>query len=205
MVKGIDSFREWFRGYEKQYVLIGGTACDLLMSNEGLDFRATKDIDLVLIIESVDAAFGKRFWKYVVAAGYEHRNRSTSKPQFYRFVKPKSEEYPTMIELFTRKPDVITLPEDAILTPIPMDEEVSSLSAILLDDNYYKFLRQGRIRLTELLNPEMEQLQCLPDAINADMREFIERMMLEDTDLKQLGIQSKNKEEILDELRSIYL
>lgn len=45
----------------------------------------------------------------------------------------------------------------------------------------------------------------MPDAINADMREFIERMMLEDTDLKQLGIQSKNKEEILDELRSIYL
>lgn len=63
-------------------------------------------------------------------------------------MKPKSEEYPTMIELFTRKPDVITLPEDAILTPIPMDEEVSSLSAILLDDNYYKFLRQGRTRVT---------------------------------------------------------
>lgn len=141
----------------------------------------------------------------MVAAGYEHRNRSTSKPQFYRFVKPKSEEYPTMIELFTRKPDVITLPEDAILTPIPMDEEVSSLSAILLDDNYYKFLRQGRIRLTELLNPEMEQLQCLPDAIKSDMKEFIERMMLEEVDLKQLGIQGKSKEENLDELRRIYL
>ena len=72
MVRGIESFREWFRGYEDQYAIIGGTACDLLMSDEGLDFRATKDIDLVLIIEAVDTDFGKRFWEYVVTAGYEH-------------------------------------------------------------------------------------------------------------------------------------
>ncbi len=55
MVRGIDSFRDWFRGYEDQYVIIGGTACDLLMTEEGLDFRATKDIDLVLIVEAGDA------------------------------------------------------------------------------------------------------------------------------------------------------
>lgn len=81
MVRGIESFREWFQGYEEQYAIIGGTACDLLMTEEGLDFRATKDIDLVLIIESVDAAFGSRFWEHVTAAGYEHRNKSTGKPQ----------------------------------------------------------------------------------------------------------------------------
>ena len=39
------------QGYEEQYAIIGGTACDILMTEEGLDFRATKDIDLVLIIE----------------------------------------------------------------------------------------------------------------------------------------------------------
>ena len=53
MVTGFKSFQEWFKGYEQQYTIIGGTACDLLMSDEGLDFRATKDIDLVLIIEAV--------------------------------------------------------------------------------------------------------------------------------------------------------
>lgn len=31
MVRGIESFREWFRGYEDQYAIIGGTACDLLI------------------------------------------------------------------------------------------------------------------------------------------------------------------------------
>lgn len=148
MVRGIESFREWFRGYEDRYAIIGGTACDLLMTEEGLGFRATKDIDLVLIIEAVDAAFGSRFWEYVTAAGYEHRNKSTGVPQFYRFMNPGSGEYPSMIELFTRKPDAIILPEDAVLTPLLMDEEISSLSAILLDDDYYEFLRQGRIKVS---------------------------------------------------------
>lgn len=91
--------------------------------------------------------FGKRFWEYIVAAGYEHRNRSTGEPQFYRFTNPQSREYPAMIELFTRKPEGIILPEDAKLSPLLMDEDVSSLSAILLDDDYYEFLRRGRIRV----------------------------------------------------------
>lgn len=147
MVGGIESFREWFRGYEEQYTIIGGTACDLLMSDAGLDFRATKDIDLVLIIEVVDADFGNRFWEYVAAAGYEHRNKSTGKSQFYRFMNPRSKVYPAMIELFTRKPDAILLPEKAVLSPLPMEEDVSSLSAILLDNDYYDFLRQGGVRV----------------------------------------------------------
>ena len=62
MIIGIDSFKEWFKGYEEQYVIIGGTACDILMSKEGLDFRSTKDIDLVLIVEAINAEFGIRFW-----------------------------------------------------------------------------------------------------------------------------------------------
>lgn len=251
MVRGIESFREWFQGYEDQYAIIGGTACDLLMTEEGLDFRATKDIDLVLIIESVDAVFGSRFWEYVTAAGYEHRNKSTGEPQFYRFTNPQSREYPTMIELFTRKPDAIILPENAVLSPLPMEEDVSSLSAILMDDDYYEFLRQGRIRvsgitvlsapylipfkakawldlsrrkeegeqvdsrnirkhkndvfrLTELLDRNMDSLAYIPDTIRADMREFTERIRLENVDLKQIGILEKSKETVLEELNAIY-
>lgn len=251
MVRGIDSFRDWFQGYEDQYAIIGGTACDLLMTDEGLDFRATKDIDLVLIVEAVDAAFGKRFWEYVVAAGYEHRNKSTGEPQFYRFTNPQVRDYPTMIELFARRPDAIVLPEDAVLTPLPIDEEISSLSAILLNDDYYEFLKQGRVRvsdvtildapymipfkakawidlsdrkaageqvdtknikkhkndvfrLTELLDQDQQALSFLPDTVKRDMQEFIERMISEDVDLKQLGIRDKTKQMILEQLRVIY-
>ena len=115
------------------------------MTEEGLDFRATKDIDLVLIIEAVDANFGKKFWEYVKQAGYEHCNKSSGVPQFYRFSHPISNQYPAMIELFTRKLDAIQLPEDAVLTPLPMDDDISSLSAILLDNDCYEFLKQGKV------------------------------------------------------------
>ena len=32
MIRGFESFKEWFKGYEDGYVIIGGTACDLIMS-----------------------------------------------------------------------------------------------------------------------------------------------------------------------------
>ena len=145
MVTGIDSFKKWFKGSEEQYAIIGGTACDILMMEEGLDFRSTKDIDLVLIIEAVDANFGKKFWEYIKQAGYEHCNKSLGVPQFYRFSHPISNQYPAMIELFTRKLDAIQLPKDAVLTPLPMDDNISSLSAILLDNDYYEFLKRGKV------------------------------------------------------------
>ncbi len=57
MVMGVESFRQWFAEYTEQYTIIGGTACDLLMSEDGLDFRATRDIDMVLIVESLTPEF----------------------------------------------------------------------------------------------------------------------------------------------------
>ena len=39
------------------------------------------------------------------------------------------------------------LPESAILTPLPIDDDISSLSAILLNDEYYEFLLHGRVRI----------------------------------------------------------
>ena len=67
MVTGLESFRRWFTEYTDQYTIIGGTACDLLMSEDGLDFRATRDIDMVLIVESLTPEVGRGFWEYVKA------------------------------------------------------------------------------------------------------------------------------------------
>ena len=150
MVRGIEGFRNWFAEYSNQFTIIGGTACDLLMSENGLEFRATKDLDIVLIVEGLTPDFGHRFWKYIQAGGYEHRNRSTGAPQFYRFTNPKSKEYPYMLELFSRRGHSIRLPEDAMFTPLPLDDELSSLSAILLDEDYYQFLLEGRILVKEI-------------------------------------------------------
>lgn len=140
---GIDSFKQYFKGFENQYVIIGGTACELLMSEQELDFRATKDIDMVLIVEALSKEFGEIFWKYVQDASYKYINKGTGKAEFYRFSDPKSSEYPKMIELFSKKQDWFLPTTNQNITPIHVDDEISSLSAILLDDNYYAFLTDG--------------------------------------------------------------
>ena len=44
MVTGLELFKEHFRPYADNYVLIGGTACELALEEAGLPFRATKDL-----------------------------------------------------------------------------------------------------------------------------------------------------------------
>jgi hypothetical protein len=145
MVKGLDIFREWFADYGDQYILIGGTAASLAMEEAGLDFRATKDLDIVLHVEALTPAFGETFWKFIQAGGYEIRQASDKqKPAFYRFQKPADPKFPAMVELFSRAPDSLRPIGDGNLTPIPFDETVSSLSAILLNDAYYAFIMAGR-------------------------------------------------------------
>lgn len=141
MVIGVDRFRAHFVGHEHQYVLIGGAACDLVMDEVGLDFRATKDLDIVLIVEALDRAFAERFWEFIEAGDYEIRERSEGEKILYRFQKPKAADFPAMLELFSRAPAGLELGADSRLTPLPIDQAVASLSAILLDESYYAFLK----------------------------------------------------------------
>ena len=172
MVKGITNFKKRFRGYENQYVIIGGTACDF-----------------------------------------------------------------------------IVLQDDAMITPIPIDEEISSLSAILLNEAYYELLKNGQIivegvpvlnptclipfkakawldlrerkasgqqvdgknikkhkndvfRLAQLILPETRQGLCAE--IAGDMRKFLSEMGNEDIDLKSIGVRGADKKRILTILYQCY-
>ncbi|PYC22208.1 hypothetical protein [Pseudomonas mosselii] len=143
-VRGLTLFGQHFSHYRDQYVLIGGVASSLVMDKAGVSFRTTKDLDIVLIIEALDSQFVGAFWAFVHSGGYQIRQASTARPVFYRFQNPTDETYPAQLELFSRTPDGLDHPELATLTPIPTDESVSSLSAILLDEGYYAFLLEGR-------------------------------------------------------------
>jgi hypothetical protein len=145
MVRGLGLFRDAFQGFADQYVLIGGTAASLSLGQAGLPFRATKDLDIVLLVEALTPAFGAAFWSFVRDGGYQARlSASTGKPCFYRFDKPKDLRYPAMIELFSRVPEALRGLELGHLSPLPLGDDLSSLSAILLDDSYYAFVIEGR-------------------------------------------------------------
>lgn len=156
MVKGIEKFREHFAGYEDRYTLIGGSACYLAMADAGVDFRATKDLDLVIAAETLDESFVKRFWEFIEAGTYESRQKSTGERRLYRFHTPEDDTYPYMIELFSRVPDAIEYEGEGRYTPLPGGEEASSLSALLMNDAYYELVQEGTVVLDGLpiLKPE---------------------------------------------------
>ena len=154
MVKGLDTFREFFEEYEDQYVLIGGAACDIAFESNDVSFRATRDLDMVLIIEALTPDFGEKFWDFIVAGKYRNKSTNSGKPQFYRFDKPEDDSFPKMIELFCRSDFELKKAEG--ITPVHIDDEISSLSAILLDDDYYRVLLNGKTIRNSLsvLRPE---------------------------------------------------
>lgn len=141
MVRGLELFRQRFPQFEGSFVLIGGAACDEWFTSLGLVFRATRDLDIVLIIEVVtpDAARGLR--TFIAEGGYEIRQRTTGAPVLYRFAKPTRAEFPFMLEFFSRRPDGLELGEDQQIAPIPVGADHHSLSAILVDDDYYSLIR----------------------------------------------------------------
>ena len=150
MVNGLEHFKRHFAAYTDQYVLIGGTACTIIMQEAGFDFRATKDLDIVLYVEALQEHFVKAFWQFINEGGYQNKQHSTSKEIFYRFSNPRNRDYPAMLELFSRIPDNVKLSNIGHLTPIPLDEAIASLSAILLDEDYYNFIHSGKLTIDGL-------------------------------------------------------
>ncbi|MFO7930838.1 MAG: hypothetical protein R6U97_05490 [Desulfosalsimonas sp.] len=113
MVRGLERFRDFFRDHADKYIMIGGTACDVAMRQMGLDFRATKDLDIVLVLEAVDHGFGNLFMEFVNQGQYKNKHKSSGKSLFYRFEAPRDQTFPYMLELFARQPDVPDSGRDA--------------------------------------------------------------------------------------------
>jgi len=150
MIKGLEHFKKHFFSLADHYVLIGGSACTVIMEDVGLEFRATKDLDIVLYVEALTHEFATAFWQFIRNGRYTNRQHSTGKQMFYRFSSPKTADFPVMLELFSRVPDSITLCGESHLTPIPINDTISSLSAILLDDDYYQFIHSGKLQIDGL-------------------------------------------------------
>ena len=142
-MEGLDKFREAFEAFSENYVIIGGTACDITMTGTAVRPRATHDIDMIVIVEKMTANFAEHFWKFVREGGYRPERRKqkegeTPKYELYRFVNGRP-DYPEMIELLSRHPDILGEPKGLTIEPLPVDEDTSSLSAIIMDDDFYHF------------------------------------------------------------------
>lgn len=92
MVRGIDTFKEFFKGFEDNYVIIGGTACEIHEDLYAQVPRATKDIDIILVVEALSAEFVAKFWEFIKKGNYDQRNKGVNENvepnhEYFRFMK----------------------------------------------------------------------------------------------------------------------
>jgi len=191
MVKGLELFKKYFENYSANYVIIGGTACDIIIDEAGLLPRTTKDIDVILVVEALSTEFVSQFWKFVKDADYSSQEKADNQRQYYRFKKPANTDFPYQIELFSRTPDYFILQNDSHLTPIPVDDDLSSLSAILLNDAYYNYMIDKSSVIDGLHYANIESLICLKAKAYLEIDERIKNGSREDS--KQL---KKHKSDI---------
>lgn len=139
MVKGLDKFREAFSQYSDNFVIIGGTACNEVLSDTEMRPRATMDIDIVVIVEKMTKEFATAFWTFIQDGGYRPGIRknsdSTIKYVLYSFDDGKA-GYPIKIELLSHHNEIFSAATH--IEPLPIEDNVSSLSAIILGEPYYR-------------------------------------------------------------------
>lgn len=141
-VIGLDLFQERFADFQDAYILIGGAACELWFAEQNLEFRLTKDLDIVLILDRLTQEFMVRFWQFIDEGQYQIKRRNDDGPPvLFRFEKSPNKKFPFRVELFCRTGDDFVVPPGQHIVPLRM-EDAQSLSAILLDEPYYRFLLQ---------------------------------------------------------------
>ena len=148
MVKGLEIFSLAMHPYKENFVIIGGTACDIQLSySTTMRPRATDDIDIIIVVEKISHAFVNAFWDFIKAGNYRIERRVNQAGEsvyaLYRFtLQNENIGYPQQIELLSRHSDILGEPSGFHIEPLPTDEEHQSLSAIIMDEIYYEFTIQ---------------------------------------------------------------
>ncbi|MCK4644457.1 hypothetical protein KAU32_12580 [bacterium] len=150
MIVGLEKFKDYFRDYAGNFIVIGGSACEMLFETEGMGFRKTKDIDI--IITTLDGTdndeFRRQFYRFVSDGSYEIYQKD-DKYHYYRFKLPKEEGFPFMIELFSKsKFDAPGFP-DAKYMPLDKDED-SHLSAIIMEEDLYNTVSENFVLIESI-------------------------------------------------------
>jgi hypothetical protein len=177
----IDQLRKQLTGFESFCVIIGGTACAILFEEINLEFRSTKDIDLVLIVEAMDQSAFVRIWRFLEDGGYLERKMTPGQVKRYRFSTPTQQDYPKIVELFTtiQIPHHDNLPIGIIQAP----DDLFNLSAILLNQEVYEYIRDQSaihdgIRIAEA--PELIVLKAVAYCDNKKRKALGENVKEED-------------------------
>jgi len=144
-----DKFVEYFKDYKDCFCIIGGNAATILLNEDlyqgtSYNFRTTQDYDVVIIAEMKNQGFSQHFLHFIEDNGYITTTSGTNEnahANYYRFETDHT-DVPAMIETFSHPELKFPLKVANHKTPVPEGED-PSLSAILLNKDYYTVLKEG--------------------------------------------------------------
>lgn len=148
ITRQIQHFCSHFTGHEESFLLIGGAACSCWYIGETPSFRGTRDLDVVIVVESLKREFVELLVSYLRDNGYAAWERHTlggaPKRVLYRFVNPANPQAAAQIELLSRSGVIRRVDALQHAAPIKASGEYTGLSGIVLDDAYYDFILTQR-------------------------------------------------------------
>ena len=109
------------------------------------NFARQKIWTLSCFIEVIAPKAIKALRIFINEGGYQIRQRTEGVPVLFRFARPTNERFPLELEFFCRKPDGLFLGEAQNIIPLLVGTDYHSLSAILLNDNYYALIQTHKI------------------------------------------------------------
>ncbi len=173
IVDGIGIFEKTFSKYKDSFIIIGGAACRVTLSDSRYTPRKTKDIDMVLVLENLDKDFIDAFWSFIKAGNYKCATRKDNdgrkKYVLYSFYDSLA-EYPAQIELLSKLVSGLGNPKDHHIEAIMMDD-ASYLSAIILEPDYYNYLISHTDEKNGLRYASVDSLICLKVLAYLNLRE----------------------------------
>lgn len=143
MVTGYEIFREAMQDHIDNFIVIGGTACEVCLADTGRTRHVTKDIDLIVIVDNITRDFLSDFWQFIHNGGYTIGKRENSVGKIvyalYRFNHPSQEGFPWQIELLASQAERLLEPQNIRIEPISANGGQYSLSSIVMDKDLYDF------------------------------------------------------------------
>jgi len=140
---GLNHFEEYFKDFRESYVVVGGFATLMLLEKQLKGHgKVTQDIDLVLLT-TASVEMAQKIKAYVTEGAYTIQKGQKDNFSYYRFVNPKVENFAKEIELFAVNDHALVLDEGQRIIPIDPEEGLYSLSAIMLDHEYFEMIKNN--------------------------------------------------------------
>lgn len=178
MVRGIDVFRKHFKGFENQYVLIGGAACDILFARNDCSLKTMRGLTKIHIDDEVSSLsailLNDEYYRVLLAGREVVQDLCVLRPEYLILFKAKA-----YLDLSERK-----------------------LNGENVDSRDIKKHKNDILRI--LAEFVLEEVEDFPETVKSDVDTFIKRLETEPFDenlLKSVGL---SNEEMMDRLVELY-